>query len=394
MYPIKTRTKYNQDALGASMNTYTTVYLGNYVSGDIDEDVGSHPGVDIVPMTPNDTVYAVLPGVVHFSGANASNGEYIVIQHNGVPSPTDMSKTTTLYSIYLHLSSRSVVTGEGVKEGSVIGKTGSTGQSTGEHLHFQIDTASAPFHPYWPFTLSDANALGLGFFEAVNRGLGIDSARKFTVNPLVYLDKVEKNGGVHTVVTPAKEEIKIAATVIDTKPVTPVATASFSDVPTNSAYFTAVEYLKSHNIASGANGKFRPDAGVTRAELLKMAFIASGRTLSADIVPHFSDVELDSPFIAYINTAREMGAVSGFPDGTFRPDAGVTRAEALKIVLSILSVSLGVTTSPYSDVAISDWVAKYASWAKSHGVFTGSFLQPDMPMKRGEVANLIYQAKK
>ena len=58
---------YNPESLGASMNTYTTVYLGNYVSGDVNEDVGSHPGVDIVPMTKNDNIVAVLPGIVHFS---------------------------------------------------------------------------------------------------------------------------------------------------------------------------------------------------------------------------------------------------------------------------------------------------------------------------------------
>jgi murein DD-endopeptidase MepM/ murein hydrolase activator NlpD len=53
--------------------------------------------------------------------------------------------------------------------GQEIGKTGSTGMSTGEHLHFQIDRASAPFHPYWPFSFKEARDLGLGFMEAVNR---------------------------------------------------------------------------------------------------------------------------------------------------------------------------------------------------------------------------------
>ena len=55
-------------------------------------------------------------------------------------------------------------------------------------MHFQIDRASAPFHPYWPFSFKEARDLGLGFMEAVNRGLGIENARKFTVNPLVFLE--------------------------------------------------------------------------------------------------------------------------------------------------------------------------------------------------------------
>ena len=81
-----------------------------------------------------------------------------------------------------------------MSEGDIIGKCGNTGNvsgSTGEHLHFQIDRQEAPFHPYWPFSFAEAQAAGLGFFEAVNKGLGRENARKYTINPLVYLDKIQ-----------------------------------------------------------------------------------------------------------------------------------------------------------------------------------------------------------
>jgi hypothetical protein len=64
MYPIKTSKIYNPDTLSSSADVYTTVYLGNYLAGDYEEEGGSHPGVDIVPMTPSDTVVAVLDGLV------------------------------------------------------------------------------------------------------------------------------------------------------------------------------------------------------------------------------------------------------------------------------------------------------------------------------------------
>ena len=52
MYPIKTRRLYDPTNLGSSLDTYTTVYLGNYLAGDYYEEGGSHPGVDIVPIVP------------------------------------------------------------------------------------------------------------------------------------------------------------------------------------------------------------------------------------------------------------------------------------------------------------------------------------------------------
>lgn len=200
MYPLKTKVKYNPDNLAASCNTFTTVYLGNYVSGNYEEGAGSHPGVDIFPIMPHDSVFACLDGVVEIAENKAANGNYIIIRHDNVPDPADMTKKTTLHSCYLHLTEYNVAAGQLVSEGDEIGKCGNTGNvsgSTGEHLHFQIDRKEAPFHPYWPFSFAEAKTEGLGFFEAVNKGLGIDNARKYTVDPLVYLDQVEVYDGTN-----------------------------------------------------------------------------------------------------------------------------------------------------------------------------------------------------
>lgn len=394
MYPLKTKVTYDPDNLASMWTTYTTVYLGNYVSGDFDEGAGSHCGVDIVPMVKNDTVYAVLDGVVEKAEFKAADGNYVLIRHDGVRDPDDFSKTTTLYSAYLHLDSLAVSAGASLKEGDVLGKSGNTGNSTGEHLHFQIDRANAPFHPYWPFTMGDANAAGLGFIDAVNRGLGIDNARKFTVNPLVYLDKVAGSPKVAPAVKPVEKPVTPVAPVKPpVTPVTPAATSPFTDVPATHPYAAAVSFIKARGIATGSNGVFRPDAPVTRAEILKMSFIASGKTLSSDASSKFSDVAAGSWALPYVNTARELGAVSGYPDGTFRPDAPVTRAEALKIALGILSVTPdGVSFSAFSDVDGSAWFAPYAAWAKAEGVYSGSVFKSDAKASRAEVAGIIAAA--
>lgn len=172
MYPLKTTVKYIPSNLALTCNTFTTVYLGNYVSGNFDEGAGSHCGVDIFPVTTHDDVFSCLDGVVQVAENKSANGNYVIIRHDNVPDPADMTKKTTLYSCYLHLTEYSVTVGQLVSEGDVIGKCGNTGNvsgSTGEHLHFQIDRKEALFHPYWPFSFAESQAAGLGFFESVNK---------------------------------------------------------------------------------------------------------------------------------------------------------------------------------------------------------------------------------
>lgn len=290
MYPLKTTAKYDPANLSVTTNTYITVYLGNYVSGDYSEGHGSHPGVDIIPMTSNDSVFACLDGVVEIAANKATEGNYVVIRHDNVSDPNNPRINTTLYSCYLHLSAYSVTIGQLVQEGDIIGQTGNTGNSTGEHLHFQIDRKESLYHPYWPFTFAQANAAGLGFFDAVNKGLGIDDARKYTVDPLVYLDRIvgQGSGSVvvsSTLVASMAPSVHVTPASVIIQPIQPTNSpivnnsSPFSDVPSHYLYATAINFLQSRHIVAGNNGQFFPNATITRSELLKMVFGAAGTTL-------------------------------------------------------------------------------------------------------------------
>jgi murein DD-endopeptidase MepM/ murein hydrolase activator NlpD len=72
-------------------------------------------------------IYASKAGTVIVSQYSSSYGHYVVISHG--------SGNTTLYG---HMSSRKVKVGDVVKQGQTIGISGSTGNSTGPHLHFEI----------------------------------------------------------------------------------------------------------------------------------------------------------------------------------------------------------------------------------------------------------------
>ena len=91
--------------------------------------VGStnHKGTDIGRVGYTSRIYAAKAGTVIVSQYSNSYGNYVVVSHG--------AGNTTLYG---HMSSRSVSVGQYVNQGDVLGITGSTGHSTGPHLHFEV----------------------------------------------------------------------------------------------------------------------------------------------------------------------------------------------------------------------------------------------------------------
>ncbi|MDD2909289.1 MAG: S-layer homology domain-containing protein [Candidatus Gracilibacteria bacterium] len=392
MYPLKTKTPYNPDNLAATANIFTTMYLGNYVFGDYDEGSGSHPGVDIVPQIKHDNVFACLSGIVYFAGTSASNGNYIVLKHDGVLDPSDFNSTTTLYSSHLHLAELCVKTGDRISEGDIIGKSGNTGNSTGEHLHFQIDTATAPFHPYWPFTFKEAADAGLGFFDAVNKGLGIENARKYTINPLVYLDKVSSHKGTSNAPTINLAPISVPKTV--PKPVISNKSKYFNDIKDN---IEEIDYLYNAGVTKGySDGTFRPESNITRSEILIMAYKFKKLEPTGNGV-NFPDVLASDFAYPYISSASSRGYIKGYSDGNFCPNNPVTRAEAIAIILNIVigkEKFSTTTTSNFQDVSSTDWYCRYTNFVSVNGLLDtiGKFY-PNDNMKRKDLAVMLYNLR-
>lgn len=138
----------------------------------------------------------------------------------------------------------------------------------------------------------------------------------------------------------------------------------FNDA-SNAWYSQAINYITAKGLISGYNdGSFRPDTNITRAEFAQMisGFINAGYPGSAsanlkDIKGHWAQDAIDKVFGKKV--------VQGYPDGSFKPDNELTRAEAVTILnavfgrtttySSINTVSNRTQLKEFLDVSSSDW---------------------------------------
>jgi len=125
-----------------------------------------HFGVDL-DLNTGDSVRAVFDGVIRISKWDGSGyGNYLLVRHfNG------------LETLYGHLSKPLVPVGTFVKAGQVIGLGGSTGRSTGSHLHFEVRYEGNPINPTYVYDFPDYKLRGETFtitsalFSYYNRAL-------------------------------------------------------------------------------------------------------------------------------------------------------------------------------------------------------------------------------
>jgi murein DD-endopeptidase MepM/ murein hydrolase activator NlpD len=102
--------------------------------GCVSRTCGGHSGLDITAPTGTPVVSAAAGTVYSIGGAGASYGNHVIVKHG-----------PGLYTLYAHLSATSVSSGQSVAAGQKVGLVGSTGNSSGPHLHFEVRTDPTAF---------------------------------------------------------------------------------------------------------------------------------------------------------------------------------------------------------------------------------------------------------
>jgi hypothetical protein len=127
-------------------------------------------------------------------------------------------------------------------------------------------------------------------------------------------------------------------------------------VPGGEWFSEPINFLVELGILNGyPDGTFQPDAYITRAEFT--AVVARIEALKTGSSVSFADVQADYWASGYIAAVFEKGWVHGYPDGLFHPGENINRASAVKLTNAILGRAAGAVpgTSPFPDLTSDHW---------------------------------------
>lgn len=195
-----------------------------------------------------------------------------------------------------------------------------------------------------------------------------------------------------------------------------VPTSPFPDVKAGNSHYVAILGLNEAGILNGyADGTFKPDKEINRAEALKVITMAAGLTIDTDKEaatssddkekseadsPIFSDVTSDDWFANYVKTAKGKKIISGYEDYTFRPSQAVNLVETLKLYFesknAVNSIDFPEQNDVFKDTPKDSWYLKYTTLANSKetlDISAKNEIFPDKKMTRGEFAEIIYRLK-
>lgn len=175
---------------------------------------------------------------------------------------------------------------------------------------------------------------------------------------------------------------------------TNVQAASFKDVPASSTFYKEINYLTSKKIISGyADGSFKPNEAVTRGQAATMISRALGLN-GTQRTTKFKDVSKSNAASGHIQSAVDKGIIQGFSDGTFRPNQKVTRGQMA--IFLVRAFNLTETTAvKFKDVSKSSAAYPYIGKllaAKITSGYSDNTFRPDQAVTRGQFSAFMARA--
>ncbi len=234
---------------------------------------------------------------------------------------------------------------------------------------------------------------GSGFSGATGVEFGSTPATSFTVDSESEITAVSPagQGTVDVSVTGPAGTSHVATA--DRFSYTPPAATTFSDVAANEWAYGAIQQLVTAGVTVGfPDGTFRPGAPVTRAQFVKMLVLALGQKPAASGQTAFADVPTDDWYAPFVARAASLGIVEGVTSSSFAPNATITR-EAMAAILARALKLTKTTSLTFTDAGrIAAWVRIYVAQVVAGGYMKGyadGTFRPLSAVTRAEAAAVL-----
>ena len=242
---------------------------------------------------------------------------------------------------------------------------------------------------YWPLPAGTgwSTNFTLLHFEGLHREMGVDDVAG-RINSCTVTSVPIENTGTHIKFTVSRAGFSPFVLIWDefNAPVTPLPENKPADLNTEDhvAYIIGYE-----------DGTVRPGANITRAEVATIFFrLLTDETRESywSQSSGFTDVASGAWYNNAVSTLTRAGILDGYEDGSFRPNASITRAEFTKIAVSFFKHVGGASSNPFNDVPDSAWYAEFVKAAAELGLIDGyedGTFRPNAPITRAEACTIV-----
>lgn len=244
---------------------------------------------------------------------------------------------------------------------------------------------------YWPLPAGTGwnTNFTLLRFDDLNRETSVGNVENLIATCNVTPIRVE-NTGTHIKFTVEKAGFAPFILVWDeyNTPITPIPEPDNSPVGLNTEDHVAY-------IIGYEDGTVRPGANITRAEVATIFFrLLTDETRESywSQSSGFTDVASGAWYNNAVSTLTRAGILDGYEDGSFRPNASITRAEFTKIAVSFFKHAGGASANPFNDVPESAWYAEFVKAAAELGLIDGyedGTFRPNAPITRAEACTIV-----
>ena len=244
---------------------------------------------------------------------------------------------------------------------------------------------------YWPLPAGTGwnTNFTLLRFDGLNRETSVGNVENLIATCNVTPIRVE-NTGTHIKFTVEKAGFAPFILVWDeyNTPITPIPEPDNSPVGLNTEDHVAY-------IIGYEDGTVRPGANITRAEVATIFFrLLTDETRESywSQSSGFTDVASGAWYNNAVSTLTRAGILDGYEDGSFRPNASITRAEFTKIAVSFFKHVGGASSNPFNDVPDSAWYAEFVKAAAELGLIDGyedGTFRPNAPITRAEACTIV-----